>query len=216
MSQRPKPGPDGILQVRDAAQLHALSTVVRQEIIDAVRHLDSFSVSDVAREMGRPADSLYFHMRILERAGLIVAQGERVTDRRPETVYRSCAPGASIRLSYDSGDPRADKAALKAVRTLLKAAVQDFDAGRASSQAVMQGPERNLWAGRNVAWLSRQDLREVNKMLARLSEIFGQPRSPGRDRLCVLSYGLAPVETQPLRRRQAPRRKTRSQRPPKS
>ncbi len=204
--------PDGILRVRDAAQLRALGTVVRQEIIDAVRHLDTFSVRDVAREMGRPADSLYFHMRILERAGLIRAQGERVTDRRPETVYTSCAPGASIRLSYDSGDPRADKAALKAVRTLLKAAVQDFDAGRASQRAVMEGPERNLWAGRNVAWLGREELREVNRMLARLSELFGQPRRAGADQLCVLTYSLAPVETRPLRRGTAPRRKPKAAR----
>ena len=207
MSRKAKTGPGGILQVRDAAQLRALGTVVRQEIIDVVRHLDRFSVSDVAREMGRPADSLYFHMRILEKAGLIRPQGERVTDRRPETVYRSAAPGASIRLAYDSGDPRADQAVLKAVRTLLKAAVQDFDAGRASERAVMEGPERNLWAGRNVAWLNPADLREVNRMLARLSEIFGQPRRAGADELCVLSYSLAPVEAKPLRRGSTPRRK---------
>lgn len=207
MSKKARNTPGGILQVRDAVQLRALGTVVRQEIIDAVRHLDTFSVSDVAREMGRPADSLYFHMRILEKAGLIRPQGERVTDRRPETLYATCAPGATIRLSYDSGDPRADKAALKAVRTLLKAAVQDFDAGHASERAVTEGPERNLWAGRTVAWLSRSDLREVNQLLGRLSEIFGQPRRAGADELCVLSYSLAPVESRPLRRGMVSRRK---------
>ena len=209
MNRKAKDGQGGILKVRDAAQLRALGTVVRQEIVDAVRHLPAFSVSDVAREMGRPADSLYFHMRILERAGLIVAQGERVTHGRPETVYATRAPGAQIRLDYDSGDPRADKAALKAVRALLKAAVQDFDAGRASDRAVMEGPERNLWAGRNTAWLEPKDLREVNQLLARLSEIFGQPRRPGSGQLCVLSYNLAPVETRPLRRGAPTRRKTR-------
>src|SRR5579885_779259 len=170
MSSKPAPAKTGRLHVRGAEELRALGTVVRQEIIDVARHLESFSVSDVAREMGRPADSLYFHMRILERAGLIVAAGERVTQRRPETLYRSRAPGAQVLLDYDSGDARADKAALAAVRALLKAAVSDFEAGRASGQAVMEGPERNLWAGRNTAWLSRQDLREVNALLARLSE----------------------------------------------
>lgn len=190
------------LHVRSAEELHALGTVVRQEIIDVVRHLPSFSVRDVAREMGRPADALYFHMRILEKAGLIVAEGERLTARRPETVYRCRAPGAQVMLDYGSGDARAAKAALSAVRALLRAAVDDFEAGRASGKAVMQGPERNLWAGRNVAWLDRQDLREVNSLLSRLSEIMGQPRKPGNDQLCVLTYSLAPVETQPLRRGQ--------------
>lgn len=199
---KPKTKDPRRLHVRSAEELHALGTVVRQEIIDVVRHLPSFSVSDVAREMGRPADALYFHMRILEKAGLIVADGERVTARRPETVYHCREPGAQVMLDYGSGDARAAKAALSAVRALLRAAVDDFETGRASEKAVMQGPERNLWAGRNVAWLDRQDLREVNSLLGRLSEIMGQPRKPGHDQLCVLSYSLAPVETQPLRRSQ--------------
>lgn len=209
MNTKTRPNKSGVLQVRDAAQLRALGTVVRQEIMDAVRHLPAFSVSDVAREMGRPADSLYFHMRILERAGLIVAKGERITARRAETVYSTLAPGAGIRLSYASGDPRADKAAAQAVRALLKAAVQDFEDGRASEQAVMEGAERNLWAGRNVAWLKREELREVNQLLARLSEIFNQPHQPGSGHLCVLSHCLAPVEARPLRRGST-KRKTRS------
>lgn len=209
MNQKPSASKTGRLHLRGAAELRALGTVVRQEIVDVVRHLDSFSVSDVAREMGRPADSLYFHMRILERAGLIVAEGERLTAHRPETIYRSRAPGAQVRLDYDSGDPRADKAALRAVHAFLKAAVQDFDAGRASGEAVMEGPERTLWAGRNLAWLSQEDLREVNTMLGRLTEIFGQPRQPGRDQRCVLTFSLAPVEAQPLRR-DPPKRKTRN------
>lgn len=208
MNNRLKPPKGGVLRIRDATQLRALGTVVRQEIIDAVRHLPTFSVSDVARVMGRPADSLYFHMRILEKAGLIIPQGERTTQRRAETVYATLAPGAGIRLDYDSGDPKADKAALKAVRALLRATPQDFTAGRAAPEAVMEGPERNLWAGRNVAWLDRADLREVNQLLTRLSEIFNQPRKPG-GQLCVLSHCLAPVEAQPLRRGAAPKRRGR-------
>jgi DNA-binding transcriptional ArsR family regulator len=195
-----------IYRIRKAAQVEAIGSAPRQEILDTVGRLGTCSIADVARALGRPADGLYFHVRILLDAGLIVEKGERDAGLRTETLYSTVAPGAHMQLVYGEDGASVSPEAVRAVHAMLGGAIDDFDRGLASGLAVTDGPQRNLWAGRNLAWLSPQDLRQVNALLHRLNDIFNGPRKAGADQLYVVSFGLAPIPVQPARRGKLPAR----------
>lgn len=192
-------------RIHKPAQVEAMGSAVRQEILDTIGRLGTCSIAEVASALGRPADGLYFHVRILLEAGLVVESGERNAGLRAETLYSTVAPGANMQLMYGDGSSEV----MRAVHAMLGAAVDDFDKGLASGLAVTDGPRRNLWAGRNLAWLGPQELREVNALLWQLSKIFNQPRKETASQLYVLTYGLAPVPVQPVRRGKRPARRQR-------
>ena len=63
--------------IRDKRQMRALAAATRQEIVDVLPRMGTVSVAELAAALGRPADALYFHLRILKRAGLVRSAGTR-------------------------------------------------------------------------------------------------------------------------------------------
>jgi hypothetical protein len=83
---------------------------------------------------------------------------------------------------------------------LLRTAERDFGKALRSGAAVGEGASRDLWASRLKSWVGSDDLREINRLLVRLSELLQQPRDRRRDRLVTLAWMLAPIDGKPLRR----------------
>jgi DNA-binding transcriptional ArsR family regulator len=80
-------------------QLAVLSSGVRQEIADVLSQLKRASVSTLAAALGRPADALYYHLRLLEGAGLVNKAGVARKDGRREVLYS--AAGSELRIDYE-------------------------------------------------------------------------------------------------------------------
>lgn len=200
-----KSSPAGMLGT--GAALAALVSPVRQEIVDTIEALGGeAAVAEIAAQLGRPADGIYYHLRRLTAAGVLrlAAAGADGAVR-----YRTAAPrGGRVRLHYGRNAPDNATAMTRVARGLLRTAERDFAAALASAAAVGEGARRNLWISRLKGWIDAEDLREINRLLVRLGELLQQPRSPQRDRLVSLAWVLAPVDEQPLRR-QSPRRRTR-------
>ncbi len=186
--------------IREAKQLDCLASGVRQEIIDTVQSLGECSIADIARMLGRPADGLYYHVKELVRTGLLVKRGTARGLRREEVIYTIPFPRRPMRLEYHLEDPSNRERIAKIVRSMLNTTQHDFEDGLASELSVVKGERRNLWAARKKGWLNREEIAEVNALLMRLSELFGQPRSEDRQHLHVVSWVLAPVTPKPLRR----------------
>lgn len=185
--------------IRRPEQIRALRSPVRQEIVDTVQSLGVCSVADVARELGRHADGLYYHVKILLRVGLLESAGTRRDRGRREARYVTRSPECPMRLHYEPDDPANADAVLGVVASMLRMSERDF-AGAYRPDAVTEGPQRNLWAARVKAWLSGDDLVEVNRLLAELQTIFERGREPGRDRLHAITFVLAPLPARSLRR----------------
>jgi hypothetical protein len=187
--------------IDDAAQIRLLSSPVRQELVDTLAALGGeASVADVAEQLGRPADGLYYHLRVLCRGGLVreVAPGDG-----EERRYRLAGAGdAPLRLAYRAGKVGNLAALGGFARGLLKVATRDFEAALRLKDVAVSGPRRELWTARNKGWLSPEELEEANKLIERLCEITSQPRAPGRERLMSLAFVLAPVS--PRAKRRAP------------
>ena len=58
-------------------QIETLSSPARQGILSSVETYGPCSISEIADNLGRPADSLYYHIRKMTRVGLLVDRGSR-------------------------------------------------------------------------------------------------------------------------------------------
>ena len=186
--------------IRGTEQIRCLMSQVRQEIVDTVEALGTCSIAEIAEHLGRSADGLYYHVRTLVETDLLEQRGHRDGDRQPEALYGIKPRGSSLRLHYDPADPENVAAVSGVVGSMLRVTERDFTSAFEPGIAVCEGPERNLWAARRRGWLSAEDLREVNRLLERLTELLGQGKAPGRERLHALTYVIAPVEARGRRR----------------
>ena len=84
--------------IRNRKQLATLKAAARQELLDVLSSMGTVSVAELAAALGKPADSLYYHMRILQKAGLVLEDGMREEAGRNERLYRTVA--SDLRLAY--------------------------------------------------------------------------------------------------------------------
>src|SRR6187402_212726 len=88
MSATPSARPARALHaVREARQIEALASGARQELVDALQTLGPCSIADLGAHLGRASDSLYYHVRLLARAGLVVERGSRRSGARDEALW---------------------------------------------------------------------------------------------------------------------------------
>ncbi len=180
------------LVIRDAAQVRALASPARQEIVDALAAAGPCSVADLAAHVGRAPDALYFHLRRLITVGLVVERGPRKNGRHIAAVYD--VPARPVRIRY--GGPISGPALQRVLNSALRLAGRDF--GRAfGAGATTEGPQRNLWGGRVKGWVGPRELARINTLIQRLSDVIGSGR-PGRGRRPqTFTYVLAPVRPSP-------------------
>lgn len=197
-SRRPAPSrPTRYQDVADPAHIALLASPVRQDIVDTLVALGGEAdVAAVARELGRPADGLYYHFERLADAGLLQRRDEAGDARRYRVGTRR---GTALRLVYGKRAENGE-AVQQVVAKLLQSAGRDFRAALADPKVRTTGEARELWAGRSRGWLDQEGLREANALLGRLLELLQGPRQPGQDQLFSLSFVLAPKPRKPARR----------------
>ncbi|UVW29407.1 helix-turn-helix domain-containing protein [Massilia sp. H6] len=182
---------DEYWQVDDPALIEALASPIRQEIVDTLGALGvPVSAAELSLQLGRHVDGLYYHLKLLAKSGLVV---ESMADQ--DEARRYALPGAgtlALRLAYRTDTEPGKHALRKFARAMLKVAQQDFDDGLDMPEVVTSGSARQLWAARNKAWLSKDELAEANTLLQRLCDLMSQPRTPERTQLLSCAFVLAP------------------------
>lgn len=192
MSRTARPGAK-FTPVDTPAQIRALASTVRQEIVDTVQALGRASVPELAAQLGRRADALYYHVRALRKAKLLVQVESRRRGRHVEAVYATPEPDKRLMLRYRPGNSASSRALRQVVASMLRAARREFDAAIVRADCVVEGPHRELWVGRTQGWLSAAELARCNALLSELAGLLSSPRSRERDRLFALQFLLAPT-----------------------
>jgi len=144
-------------------QRSALASPIRLEIIGLFTGTGPLSISDMAQKMGRPAGSLYHHVGLLEKAGILNKKGTRPKGKRFETLYEPVAERFAIEAGQ--GDDEANAHAVQAIKAAFRMTVRELEAALEKETSVKEGPGRNLFAG-------RMHLRASPRMLAKLNEHF--------------------------------------------
>jgi DNA-binding transcriptional ArsR family regulator len=195
----------GLLE--DAGEIELLASPTRIEIVDTLEVLGgAVTVAELAAQLGRPADGLYYHLRQLADGGLI--EEEATPDGKR---YRT-RTGDRLRLRYRPGATANAQAVGRVAASVLRIAGRDFARALADADSVVEGPLRQLWAARGKGWVGSSELAEINRLLTRLMELLQKPRTRQRDRLIALAWVLAPVDAKPARRAEVaapPRRRKR-------
>ncbi|MCC6782318.1 MAG: helix-turn-helix transcriptional regulator [Planctomycetes bacterium] len=183
------------------AQLKALASPLRQELVDVLESAGPSSVAELGERLGRAADSLYFHLRVLVKVGLVVETERRQVGRHAFAVYDLV--GRPLRIDRELAR-RVDLSAV--VAGILRLAARDYRRGLGGSGAVASGPSRNHWGGRARGWLDARGLARVNELLEELNELV-RSGQPGKGRQPVaLAWVLAPTPARPTRGRRRAKR----------
>ncbi len=159
-------------------QLAALTSAARQEIVDVLSQMGTVSVAEIAAALGRPADALYYHLRALKRAGLVLQVGVQRRGGRPEGLFRTIAP--ELQLRYRPRNQGNRWAVTAIVGSMLRLGIRDFRSAFRSGHVRVSGPKRELWALRRTGWLSPAQVASVNTLIQRMSRMAAKPKGPGR------------------------------------
>ena len=159
-------------------QMAALSSPVRQELLDVLARMGSVSLAEVAAVLGRHADGLYYHVRILQRIGLVRPAGTRTIAGRKEALFRAVAPEFAIR--YADSPPSHRRAVGAIVTAMLRLGIRDFRRALSAPDVRVDGDARDLWALRTTGWLLPEHVRRVNTMIRKLSRTATRPHPKGR------------------------------------
>jgi len=184
-------------------QMQVLSSPVRQELLDVLARMGTVSLAELGAVLGRPADGLYYHVRLLKQRGLVRSAGSRVVRGRREELFRTVAPQFGLRYAV-APSPRA-QAVTDIVSSMLRLGGRDFRRALASADNRLEGPERDVWAMRTTGWLTPSQIRRVNQMILALSKQATR-QSPG-GRLYSLTVLLTPLNHRANRTGRRPRRK---------
>jgi len=187
MAPRPRP----TFAVREPRQIEALGSPARQEIVDGLEALGACSIAELAESLGRAPDSLYYHVRLLERVGLVVASGTRGTGARRETLYDT--PGRLV-VDHEPATARERKRLSGLVASALRIAERDFRAAIDGGRAIYRrGPRRNAWGARFKGWLTPAELAELRTRLESVAELFARGRKRRGSELHAVAFVLAPL-----------------------
>jgi len=187
--------------ISDPNRIRVLASPVRHELVDTLSALGgTASVAALAEQLGRPADGLYYHLRVLCKAGLVQ---EIDGPEGAERLYRLAGTGrAPLRLAYRAGRGGNTSALSSYAHGLLKVAEHDFKRALEMPGVVVSGERRQLWAARNKGWVGRAELQEVNRLLEKLCDLTSRARGPGRDSLVSLAFVFSPLARRSKRRGQ--------------
>jgi predicted transcriptional regulator len=177
-------------------QLGALTSASRQEILDVLTQMGTVSVAELAATLGRPPDALYYHLRILLRAGLVENIGNRRTGHRQEALF--CAVASDLRIDYDLARRRDERTLAAVAASMLRLGIRDFRHAIRNKSVIVSGEYRELWAARKTGWLRKSDLPGILKSIERLGQSVARPLGSGQ------LYGITILLT-PLNRRRKPK-----------
>lgn len=190
------PSDPRIHHIRTARELTALESTVRQELVAALELRGPSTVAELAHELARKPESLYYHVRALERVGLVEVAGARPSRTRNRAEYR-------LRKRWIRTDPATQSpaflAALARVYTsMLNLATGRMKAALKTRRSVRSGARRNLRVEQYNAHLDARGLAELNRRLDAVRSFLMENRAPSEAAEATSSHSVtlvhAPIE----------------------
>jgi predicted transcriptional regulator len=186
-----------IMKFDSRERLAVLSSPLRLEILGLFTNHEPLAITDMAALMQRAAGSLYHHVGLLEKAGLLKRTGTRPKGKRFEALF---FPTATIfEAEAPTGDEDAVAHAVKTMASGFRMAERDLEAALQSGDMVTEGSDRNLLAARIHMRLSPDNLAKLNGHLKALEDFLlsadgaATPRTPD-DQHMSLTIAFLPIK----------------------
>lgn len=147
-------------------------------------------MAELATALGRPADAIYYHLRLLKRAGLVMHAGNRNQGKRQEELFRTVSP--DLKLEYKVGRAGNTREITAIVGSMLRLGARDFRRAFQKGDAKVSGSRRELWALRATGWLRPEEIVKVNRSIKSLAMAVSKPC--GKGRLYSITVLLTPLD----------------------
>ena len=190
--------------ITERAQLRALASPARQELIDLLVRMGPSSAAALSRVVGRPPDGLYYHLRALLRVGLVREAGTEDGAGRRGALYEAVHREPELR--HDTAPGGNSPAVAAIVSSMLRLGIRDFRRAAATPDVRTREPGRELWALRVTGRLTPGELMKANRRVHALRSAVGRPGAKGK--LYAVTILLVPLER--ARKKQRRPRKGRS------
>ena len=177
--------------IRDLRQLRALTSPIRSQIVHALQAVGRASAKELAAQLGRLPESLYYHLRKLVSVGLVVEVEQRPSARRPEAVYALVSPHLSIDAEKRTKAWLEQTARLARLR--LRAIERDYVAGLQRPELERRGSAPQLHARQARVRLTKGGLRKVKKLVDELNSVLQQENARGHGEFYTWMTILAPA-----------------------
>jgi len=161
-----------VIPLIGAAALDAVASPARLELLSALGD-GALTTHELAARLGRSRQSLYYHLELLEEAGLVVAEPSGPGSR--ERQYRLREGRLAVGARQDSPADRA--AAARAIGAILRLTGREAAQALEDSATRLRGPLREMIGFRGKARLTEVRLRRVNELIDELEVIFRDAKS---------------------------------------
>lgn len=177
------------------AQLKALASPARQEILDGLASSGPSSIADLARLLGRRPHAFYYHLRALQKVGLVQQTGTRREGKSDAALF--AVPAPRMILQYRLGSPAFAADMGRTLRSMLRLTERDFRRALRFEHAIVEGPRRNLLCSRIKARLTKVQVAAVNRLVAELLRQMADVQGQGSGRLHAVTLVLTPLTDTP-------------------
>ena len=147
----------------DASALRVLAHPLRTRILAELRTVGPSTASDLARALDTNSGATSYHLRALEKAGIVVRDGATQDGR--QRPWKAAADSLSIR-------PEAHRAAgVKVTQASLAGWATDLEAGLDRlGQALAAGHENVGHTSHSRLWLSESEIHEIVERVRELAD----------------------------------------------
>ena len=185
------PGQADVIKLESMAQLETLASPARLEVIDALDDHGPMTAGEIAWQLGRTAQSVYFHIKKLLDAGLIITAGRQPGNRRDSTVYAPMAKRMYFPGKLSSS--AIAKMSRKIASSYLRMAIRDQ--AKAAEHALEIPPDHHqrVMLNRVTVWLTLDEADEIRDHLEALRAKTRDSRRSRDRQLYSVTYSLMPI-----------------------
>ena len=183
----------------NVAQLRALASPVRIEIVGVFQSHGPLAIRELAEKLGRPADGLYHHVRQLQKAKILRIAKTRRVGKRDEAVLELTAE--RFGHAEQPKTPAMRLAIVESAASALRLANREFrqavltEKAAGDKECSEQGgrSRAQVRLSRQRSWLTDEDLRELQVMLEQLERFLKERMERKQGRPFAMTLALVPL-----------------------
>jgi len=184
------PQPD-ILCLNEAQRDAITQSTVRLEIMDAISDIAPCSISELAEELARSPQSLYYHIDILRDVGLVEQVGARKAGKRDEAVYDLASRWFRF---VDNDDPKRQETLLKLNETVLRLTRKSYEEALRNGYVRRINGHENIYFRRQRGRLTDEALEKVYEHINAIGDLLEAGKASGEGDLYSISLFISPLE----------------------
>lgn len=186
-----KPSGPRLQHLRDPKKLRILASPLALQILNALQGQAEATAAEIAEQVARPREVIYYHLRRLVEAGFIREVGQRATTRRPVNVYRAVA--TDVRIDASGSSPAWRDALIDVYRAALRSLERDVRASIRAGHRPGKGAVAEFIVTARHVRLDEEGLREMNVLIAAVTEAVLRRATARSGPVYSFGLALAPV-----------------------